>query len=346
MEDLLLAIKKLGISEEEIEHLIEEKRRSLGYLIDEDVALRLIARDLGILIHEGIFLTEVKIKDLVPNMRSVTLNVTLEKNFGVREFDRKDGSKGKFGRGLVKDDTGSAFLVLWNDKAEVLHKLKSGAQIVIKQGYTREGMDGSLEIHVGERSEIEIVREGGVKGRILKIYDPLEYIRDDGSKVRLLCFLIKGEEDEKRAFLWNPSEEFLKKLIEGMEVEIIEGQIREKEIYIKKESHIRVTSQDIISINNNVKRFNEIEPNMKDFAIEGIIESEPEFGTAQSGSKFAKIILREGDVIIPVIFWNEKVEFIKNLKRGDYLFIDGCRSRAGPNGVEIIVNKWSKIRVK
>lgn len=346
-KDLLLAIKKLGISEEKIKHLIEEKRRNLGYLIDEDVALRLIARELGIFIHESSIFTEVKIKDLTPNMRSVTLSVTLEKNFGVKEFEKKNGSRGKVGRGLVKDDTGSAFLVLWNDKAEILHKLKLGAQINIKQGYTKEGLNGSLEIHVGERSTIEVLKEGGIKGRILKIYDPLEYIRNDGSKVRLLCFTIGREEGEKKVFLWNPSEEFLKKLIEGVEVEIIEGRIKDKEIYINKDSHVRITSQDIIPINVNVKRFNEIEPNMEDFAIEGIIESEPEFRTTQNGSIFAKVILKEGNRVIPVIFWNEKAELIKNLvRRGAYLFIDGCRSRIGSDGLEIIVNKWSKIRVK
>lgn len=347
MEDLLSAIKKLGISEEELKKLIEERSKKLGYLIDNEVALRLIARDLGISFCDSTFSTEVKIKDLIPNMRSVTLSVMLEKNFGVKEFDKKDGSKGRVGRGLIKDDTGSAFLVVWDGKAEVLHKLKIGAQIIIKQAYTREGMDGSLEIHVGEKSDIEVLNEGGLKGMVCKLYDPIEYTRSDGSKAKLICFMMKEKEKERRVFLWNPSEDFLKNFIEGMEVEIIEGKIKDEEIHVNKDSHIRILSKNTMPTITNIIKLSEIVPNMENIAVEGVIEENPSLITTQSGNKFAKLLLREESTILPILFWNEKAELIMKLaKKGMKLFIDGCRSKIGQNGLEIIVNKWSKIRVK
>lgn len=347
MEDILSAIKKRGISEEELKKLIEERSRKLGYLIDDEVAIRLIARDLGILVSDGTFSTEVKIKDLVPNMRSVTLSVTLERNFGVKEFDKKDGSKGKVGRGLIKDETGSAFLVIWNEKAEVLHKLKIGARLVIRQAYTREGMDGSLEIHVGERSEIEVLDEGGLKGVVWKVYDPIEHTGSDGSKAKLTCFIMKEGGKERRVFVWNPSEDFLKNLIEGAEVEIVEGRVKDEEVYVNRESHIRILSMKAASISTNLIKLGEIEPNMENIAIEGIVEEDPVFSITQSGSKLAKVLLREGETVLQVLFWNEKAELIKEVvRKGMKLFIDGCRSKIGQSGLEIIVNKWSKIRVK
>ncbi|MDH5806672.1 MAG: hypothetical protein QXW62_02175 [Candidatus Methanomethylicaceae archaeon] len=347
MEDLLSAIKKLGISEEELKKLIEERSKKLGYLIDEEVALRLIARDLGILPCNTTFSTEVKIKDLLPNMRSVTLSVTLEKNFGIKEFDKKNGSRGKVGRGIIKDETGTAFLVVWNEKAEILHKLKIGAQIIIKQAYTKEGIDGSLEIHIGEKSNIEILNEGGIRGVLWKLYDPIEYTKSDGNKVKLICFIIKERERERRVFLWNPSEEFLKNLIEGMEIEIIEGRIKNEEIYVNNDSHIRILSVNTIPITTNIIKLSEIVPNMENIAIEGIVEEDPSFTITQNGNKFTKVLLREENTILPILFWNEKAELIMKLvKKGVKLFIDGCHSKIGQNGLEVIVNKWSKIRVK
>ena len=135
-------IKITGKSEKELKELIEEKKKSLGYLVDDEIALRLIAKDYGIIISEYKPNIEVKIEDLVPMMRNVTLIVTIDKILGIKEFIKKDNNKGKVGKAIIKDDTGSAFLVVWDDKAEFLHKLKPGTEILIKQAYTREGFDG------------------------------------------------------------------------------------------------------------------------------------------------------------------------------------------------------------
>ncbi len=342
-------IKITGKSEKELKELIEEKKKSLGYLVDDEIALRLIAKDYGIIISEYKPNIEVKIEDLVPMMRNVTLIVTIDKILGIKEFIKKDNNKGKVGKAIIKDDTGSAFLVVWDDKAEFLHKLKPGTEILIKQAYTREGFDGSLEIHIGDKGEIQVISERKYKGIVWKAYDPVKYKKKDGSEGKIMYFILKEEENYIKVFVWDPTDEFLGKIIEGCYVEILGGKIKslEKdiEIYIDNENDIKISNEKIFSIPINKNKLKDIKPNMENLIIEGIVDDDPIFGETQTGKKFAKILLKDEDIVVPVIFWKDKAEIIKNIKKGTKILIDGCYSKIGNNGLEIIVSRWSKIRI-
>lgn len=347
-----------NVSETELKVLIEKKKESLGYLVTDDVAVRLVARDLGLRVtEESQFSKELKIEDLVPSMRNVSLVVTVDKILAPKEFKKKDGGIGKVGRVFVKDETGTSTLVLWDDKTEFLHELKEGTRILIRSGYTKMGINGSLEIHLGERGKIEIVEKGKrdptkYNGRLWKVFDVVEFERDNGSKGKVASFLLKCDSTCLRVLVWNPSESLIKRLVEGSYIEIYDGEPRknnrgETELHVNDEKNIIINLEDVIQFTIERNKLSDIKPGMEDLTVEGIVEDDIFYGKTYNGKKFAKLILRDEHATLPLIFWNDKADHVKMIaKPGLRLQINGCYSKIGANGLEIVASKWSKIKVK
>ncbi|MDD5348444.1 MAG: OB-fold nucleic acid binding domain-containing protein [Candidatus Omnitrophica bacterium] len=67
-----------------------------------------------------------------------------------KEFVYKDGRKGRVGKLLVSDGTGTVRVVLWDKNADVVQRAKVGDALKIEGGYAKKSFSGdSLEINVG-----------------------------------------------------------------------------------------------------------------------------------------------------------------------------------------------------
>ncbi len=77
--------------------------------------------------------------------------------YETREFDRKDGSKGKVVNMAVADETGSTRLVLWDEDVGLVEngQIKQGDAIRIQNGYIKMNLD-SPEINIGRYGKIII----------------------------------------------------------------------------------------------------------------------------------------------------------------------------------------------
>ncbi len=98
----------------------------------------------------------VKIKDLEPDMRSVNIEGRVVSVSDIREFTRKDGSSGKMMPFTIADDTAGVRVVAWGDHVENLSELSEGSTIKIQRAYTRAGLQGEVEVHLGRFSEVEL----------------------------------------------------------------------------------------------------------------------------------------------------------------------------------------------
>jgi len=353
-----ILVKRTGLAVNEVSKKIEDKKESLGHLINDEVAVRLVARDLGIaLSEESTAKPVVKIEDLVPNINNVTLSVRIEKVGTPKEFSKKDGTTGRVGRATISDETGRATLVLWDDKTTFLSKMRSGVNVTVFSAYTKEGLNGDVEVHMGNKSRLEfsetspaeVPQERPVqRGRLWRIYDPIEFERRDGGQGRLVAFLLRHEEGTTRVLVWNPSDSLLFNLREGAAVEIAGGTMKpdfrgEAELHINDESQIQIDRNDIVPPKTEVKRLANIQPDMSDLTIEGIIEEDFNIETTYSGKSYAKVRLRDGETVLPVVFWNEKALLVKRIaKPGKLLRVEGCYSKIGPYGLELNVSKWSR----
>jgi replication factor A1 len=144
------------ISDSEIDSKIKEKSDQLAGLISKEGAAHIIANELGVkLFEEG----KLKLKDILPGMRSVETIGKITNIFELREFQRKDGSNGKVASFIIADETNRTRVVLWNDQTDILKELKEGTIIQINNGFSKEN-NGKLEIHTASKSEIIINPEG------------------------------------------------------------------------------------------------------------------------------------------------------------------------------------------
>ena len=70
----------------------------------------------------------------------------------------KGAKPGKFGSVSIADNDGVVRVILWNEKATVVEsgELKVGQIVKFAHGYTKADKFGSPELHVGERSQVEL----------------------------------------------------------------------------------------------------------------------------------------------------------------------------------------------
>ncbi len=142
-----------------IKEIMEEKIRETGGLLTNEGAAYIVANELGIYVLNNYDInTNLKINDLVSGIGNVTVNGRVLNVYPITTFVRSDGSKGKVGRIVIVDNTGTVNVVLWNGQTEVLERksIVKGQIIRVLHGYTRTGLDGKPEINVGSRGEVII----------------------------------------------------------------------------------------------------------------------------------------------------------------------------------------------
>ncbi len=169
-----------GITKEEIERKIEAKRAKLSGLISKEGASQIVAAELGINFDNE----KLKINELLPGMRKVSLVGKIINVFPVREFE-KNGKKGKVVNMVIADETSNIKLVLWDTNHISLietGKIGIGGVIEISNASMREN-----EIHLGSFSEFRlsnIVIDDVKTEKILREKTILEFKNLDNIKTR------------------------------------------------------------------------------------------------------------------------------------------------------------------
>ncbi len=148
-------VKEKGLSEEAIKKKIKDKQNQLTDLVSEEGAAYIIASELGVSVFED-YQKEgrVKIKDVVPGMRSVDVAGRVMRVFDARTF--KKGEKvGQVGSFIIADDSDQIRVAIWDERVSWLKtKIKEGGVIGIKDAYSKENNQGGKELHLNIRSQI------------------------------------------------------------------------------------------------------------------------------------------------------------------------------------------------
>lgn len=152
IETIIEKIKeKTNLSDNEIEAKIKEKLKQLSGLISREGAAHIIANELGVKIFEQVS-GKLKIKNILTGMRNVETVGKITDIYDVREFMSGERN-GKVASLVIGDETGSIRIVLWNDQANNLEKIKQGDIIKIVGGYVRENI-GRKEVHLNDKSKL------------------------------------------------------------------------------------------------------------------------------------------------------------------------------------------------
>ncbi len=194
-EDLYQTLITEGMSEEEIEVAIKQKKREFGGFMTLQGMLFLIAKERGILIRnpdldlnvykaaeEEIDYDEftIPINKIKEGMTNIVILGKLIRSFRIREFNRNDGSMGMVGSFIIQDATDAIKIVAWDEKVKPLQSdyFKEGTFMRVIGGYSKLGREGALEIHVGKKGKLVLSPEN----INAKVKDKLDSIQVKDSK--------------------------------------------------------------------------------------------------------------------------------------------------------------------
>lgn len=101
----------------------------------------------------------LKIGEIQPDIRGLTVEGVIEDSFGVRDVTLKDGSKVKVYEFLLKDETGEIKVSAWRDHAEILSKLPLGLKLKLKNVSSKQGFKGGVELATTSQTTIEVIAQ-------------------------------------------------------------------------------------------------------------------------------------------------------------------------------------------
>ena len=186
MDELYDTLMNAGLSEDEIEKQILQKAEDFQGFITKKGILFLIAKEMGLSIQSSEIEPElyeefeedidydeftIKISEVQENMSNIVLLGRIQKNLGIRHFNRKDGTPGVVGSFLLNDGTKSIKIVLWSDHVKVMESeyFKINEIVRIIGAYSKMGINKLLEIHLGKKGKILLSPKNINPGKIPQI---------------------------------------------------------------------------------------------------------------------------------------------------------------------------------
>ena len=229
-----------GMENDKIHELIKSKINEFGDFVTELGAAHIIARELGVNISQEpkeVVPSTLEVAQLVSDINNVSLIGRIVRIYDKITFKKKDGTEGQLQPITVEDKTGKIRVVAWDQKAKIVEEsnCKLGDPVRIIGGYTKQGKDGSTELHLGIRSQLQIRPSGikdadlpsfettftkigeikgeeidtNIRGKITQIDTIHEFERSDGSKGKKQTIIIGDETGEVNLNFWNEKVEML-----------------------------------------------------------------------------------------------------------------------------------------
>jgi len=156
--DLILSSRP-DLTREDVERMIQSKKKGAGGLLTDEGAAHIVATELGIKLSDVEEpKTGIMIKDLVANLDNVSLTGRVLSVHPVRSFTRSDGSEGKVSSLLIADKSGLMRVVLWDERTVAVSQNKLSTNQVVRflHGYVRRGLDNELELNIGKNGRVII----------------------------------------------------------------------------------------------------------------------------------------------------------------------------------------------
>jgi replication factor A1 len=257
-QDLLdeIQAKNPQISQKELIEKLEAERAKTNGLLADETLLRLIAAKLGVQvqqnhIHNSGTLSSGK---LFGGLYDVNVAGRLIAVFPVKTFQSEEKS-GKFATIMLGDSDGLLRVVLWNEKAELVEKgeLKAGQAVRLLHGYTREDRYGKTELHLGNKSLIELQPQpktaeyppieqftakisslnpnsGNVHvvGTVKAVYGKNGFSRSDSSDGVVMRLALRDDSGEVTVVVWNEKVEELEKMFrESTRLLLVNARVKE-----------------------------------------------------------------------------------------------------------------------
>lgn len=358
-----ILLKHPEVTREKILERLEGEKNKTGGLISKLILLRMIAAEFGIeVVKNENHIYKLSIEDLVPGLNDVTVFGRVLAVFPPKAFSGK--RSGKFANLFIADKNNLLRVILWNDKVDLIEsgEIKTGQTIRFSHGYTREGRSDKVELHISDRSEIEISPAGldmkdypkigrfttkirnitssyqnkrvNVIGTVIDLFSSSTFQRKDSSLGKVIRFILGDKTGEIAVVAWNEKvDELKKKLQKGASVQIVNGKVKAA-LYQGTEIHIN--TRTYIQISPPKEEFIEIaylKRGLQHANVKGEVITQPLFKNVKTSRgeiiKVACFELKDETGTIWVSVWRKHADVIKSLKSGDKIVILDCYVRKG-----------------
>jgi len=152
-------------------------------------------------------------------------------------------TEGKVAHLLISDKTGELKVVLWNDKASIVEraKVEEGQTVRVTHGYTREGRNGKIELHLSERGDLQVLSPEEGKVRVVEIKTEGGPLTVEGiiattpetrevsvrtEKIAVTSFNLSDETGKIRVSLWRKLADTAKDFNTGTKIRIRNAYVR------------------------------------------------------------------------------------------------------------------------
>ena len=229
-----------SMEKERLEEEIRQKIESFHGLLTREVAMRLIAKEKGLLKEEE---KSYKLSEIPKRARKLSFTASVKKIWPVATY-----SSGKRSRVIgVKDETGEMPLVLWNEDVELTKGLHSRDKINVKGAYEKNG-----ELHLGYSGSIDVagrapfpelsaLQDGEVahvRGFVSAV-EGIDRFVSGTETSQAFSFLISDGKTERRCVMWgDPSRG--ERLKDGDEVVIEDALVNKGNIEVSSTARILV----------------------------------------------------------------------------------------------------------
>ncbi len=334
--------------------MVEKKKQESHGLLSDEGAIRLVAQQLSIMPLSSIGLRDQSIKSVHTGLNDATITGVISSLSEPRMFERSDGSPGKVLRVRVTDGSGELTCVFWDSQADVLIReaLAPGCQIRLLHGYTKNGMGGEIEFHLGTKSSFQILNRGtAVQDTPLTGNFQDQQAKPDSFRLRLLRVqkgrsmngptwaLCDGDGGIVIAKFWDEHAENVLGFELGSQLNISSAWIDEKNglVYVNVGSKSTINKIDAkIDYTCNPASIASLKPSSLLWTISGRILERQEVREVQTRegrkTKVASLALEDKTGKIRVSCWDVHADKTESLRIGDSIRLTGIRVRQIMNG--------------
>ena len=357
-ENLLNRIlaKNPDLPREELLSMVERKKQESHGLLSDEGAVRLLAQQLAGLSGESLNISDQRISSVQAGLSDATISGEILSISQLREFQRSDGSLGKLVKVKLKDGSGQITCVLWDSTAEVVEKerLAAGSKLRLVHGYTRLGLAGEVEFHLGSRSSIEILNKNPATGlsfssgvaaesssispspEIVRVrIRKLQKSRGENGPAWALC---ENEEGLTVAKFWDDNMETVLSIGEGSVITIKNPWITERNgmVYLNAGARSSITKELVEIASPPPVTIASIKPGPKLYTTRGVVveRSDPREIETREGrrTRVSNIRVEDGTGKIRVALWDNHAQIVESLRMGDAIRLTGIKARESPNG--------------
>jgi replication factor A1 len=355
--------KRPEISREEILEKLEMEKGKTGGFISDKTLLRMIAAEFNVEFPLDKTLTpRLSIRDLIPSLNNVTLIGRVVAVFPPKAFNGR--KSGKVASLLVADKSGMLRVVLWNDKTSLIQsgEIKVGQVTRFFHGYTREDRSGHVELHVGEKSEIEINPHGieeknypfigefttkigeiihahknkrvSIKGKVKELFPASTFERRDSSSGKVMRFVLVDETGKISVVVWNEKADELEKVTrKGVKLQIVNAKVK-KAVSKGLEIHVDAgTYVEMLAPEEEFLKIADLREGSNSVNVEGEVATKPFFRDVKTSKgehvKLATFELKDETGRIWVSTWRSHADSVRELEVGDKIIIKNVYVKKG-----------------